>query len=71
MHSVSDIIGGLTQNSCIGGFGHNINYWNDSTKLPKEAFAHFFEATARNDTEKLAVIQALFPNSYQLFLSYL
>ena len=71
MHSVSDIIGGLTKNRCVGGFGHDTDYWNDSTKLPKEAFAHFFEATARNDTQKLAVIQALFPNSYQLFLSFL
>lgn len=71
MHSVSDIIGGLTKNRCVGGFGHDTDYWKDSTKLPKEAFAHFFEATARNDTQKLAVIQALFPNSYQLFLSYL
>lgn len=71
MHSISDIMGGLTQNQCMGKYGHNIEYWEDSTKLPKEAFAHFFEATARNDSQKLAIIQSVFPNSYQMFLSYL
>lgn len=71
MNSISDIIGGLTNNDCIGGAGHPKDYWNDSTKLPKEAFAHFFEATARNDSNKVAAIKSFFPDSYAMFLSML
>ncbi|MGN0665682.1 MAG: phage minor capsid protein [Huintestinicola sp.] len=70
-HSVSDIIGGITQNECKGRWGHNTKYWDDSNKLGAEAFAHFFEATARNDNYKLTVIKALFPDSYRMFLSML
>lgn len=70
-HSVSDIIGGLTKNKCLGGYGHKPKYWNDSTKLPKEAFAHFFEATARNDVTKLKEIRNIFPTAYAEFLKML
>ena len=69
MHSVSDIIGGITQNKCKGNWKHKTDYWNNSNNVGSEAFAHFFEATARNDINKLTVIKSLFPNSYQMFLS--
>lgn len=71
MHSISDIVGGLTNNQCLGKYGHDSSYWKNSTNLPKETFAHFFEATARNDSQKLQMIKSIFPNSYDLFLSYL
>nr|DAJ14102.1 MAG TPA: hypothetical protein [Siphoviridae sp. ctV7v5]DAO56940.1 MAG TPA: hypothetical protein [Caudoviricetes sp.] len=34
----------------------------------KEAFAHFLEATARNDNKKLQHIQQVFPASYDEFI---
>lgn len=67
-HSVSDIIGGLTNNKCVGKYGHfKKDYWNKPHKLEKEAFAHFYEATIRNDTEKLERIKYVFPNAYKEF----
>lgn len=71
-HSVSDLTGALSNNKCIGKYAHyNPNYWNAPNKLEKEAFAHFFEATARNDMEKIEVIKAIFPNAYEQFLKLL
>lgn len=70
-HSVSDIIGGITDNKCYGRTSHFNGYWSDSTKLPKEAFAHFFEATTRNDNVKIGRIKNLFPTAYDEFLKML
>ena len=70
-HSVSDIIGGITKNKCVGNWQHGNKYWNNDTKLGAEAFAHFFEATARNDAEKLEIIINAFPQSYDMFLKML
>lgn len=69
-HSVSDIIGGITNNECVGNWKHPAKYWKNSVNnVPIEAFAHFFEATARNDEEKLRIIKAIFPTAYQEFIS--
>ena len=69
-HSVSDIIGGITNNECVGRWQHPNEYWNrSSNNISSEAFAHFFEATARNDATKLKLIQSLFPTAYQEFIS--
>lgn len=35
--------------------------------LGGEAFAHFFEAMARNDTEKMDILRQSFPKAYNLF----
>ena len=69
--SISDIIGGLTHNKCIGNAGHDAKYWNDSTKLSKEAFAHFFSATTRNSKYELENIKRIFPNAYNEFIKLL
>ena len=66
-HSISDLVGGLTNNECVGGHGHKTEYWAVPYKLEREAFAHFYEATARNDTEKLDAIKAMFPSAYAEF----
>lgn len=69
-HSVSDIIGGITNNECVGNWKHPTKYWKNSVNnVSIEAFAHFFEATARNDDEKLRIIKAIFPTAYQEFIS--
>lgn len=70
-HSISDIIGGITENKCCGKKKHPNEYWNNPSKLSSEAFAHFFEAYARNDKEKIAILQAIFPNAVDNFLDML
>jgi len=66
-HSISDLIGGITNNKCVGAFGHKTEYWKKPQNLPAEAFAHFYEATVRNDTEKIKAIKEVFPNAYEEF----
>lgn len=66
-HSISDIVGGITDNKCVGRYSHRKEYWKKSKKLEKEAFAHFYEATARNDNVKLDAIKSMFPNAYREF----
>ena len=65
-HSISDIAGGLTKNKCKGRYSHKTEYWKPN-KVEKEAFAHFYEATARNDDAKLSVLKSMFPNAYNEF----
>ena len=68
LHSVSDIIGGITNNACVGTWGHfQKDYWVGN-RVAKEAFAHFFEATARNDKQKLLHIKQVFPTAYSEFM---
>lgn len=66
-HSVSDLIGGITNNQCVGNYCHQAEYWKQANRLEKEAFAHFYEATLRNDLEKLEAIKEIFPNAYDMF----
>lgn len=71
-HSVSDIIGGITNNKCRGRYGHfGKGYWNKPYSLEKESFAHFYEAYIRNDTEKIKVLSEMFPTANQEFLALL
>lgn len=65
--SVLDLISGVTDGEY--GHGHKKEYWlENSNRLGREAFAHFFEATARNDEIKLQQLTNVFPNSYKIFL---
>lgn len=67
-HSLSDLAGGMTKNQCVGEYLHTKpGYWETPNRLEREAFAHFFEATARNDIEKLTAIKEMFPNAYSEF----
>ncbi|MGM8257619.1 minor capsid protein [Clostridium perfringens] len=70
-HSISDLFGGVTDNAIVGKFKHSNEYWKNPKKLPKEAFAHFFEATLRNDEYKLKLIKEVLPKSYSEFLKML
>ncbi len=70
-HSISDLFGGVTDNTIVGKFKHSNEYWENPKKLPKEAFAHFFEATLRNDEYKLKLIKEVLPKSYSEFLKML
>ena len=70
-HSISDIAGGLTRNKCVGKYRHDDKYWERDHALEKEAFAHFFEAYARNDAEKIEAIPQVFPNAAYEFMKLL
>lgn len=70
-HSVSDLIGGITGKRCKGDYGHALSYWSRKNSIPKEAFAHFFEATSRNDIKKTDILRTTFPQSYKMFLKML
>ena len=67
-HSVSDLFGGISENQCVGKYAHSIpGYWQRSGMLGMEAFAHFFEAMARSDIEKMNILKQSFPEAYKLF----
>ena len=67
--AVSDLIGGLTGNECIGAWGHwDDRYWNNYKALEKEAFAEFFEASMGADAMKVQYIREVFPRAYEEFL---
>lgn len=67
--TVSDLIGGLTGNECIGAWGHwDDRYWNNYKALEKEAFAEFFEASMGADALTVQYIREVFPRAYEEFL---
>ncbi len=72
-NGVSDLVGGLTQNECVGYWLHNTSYWQGATehgipdKINNEAFAHFFEASMSTDATKLSYLREVFPNAYKEF----
>ncbi len=70
-HSISDITGGLTKNKCKGSYGHSTSYWENENALEKEAFAHFYEAFARNDQEKIEALTQMFPMAIEEFFKLL
>lgn len=70
-HAASDIVGGITRNKCVGRYGHETNYWKQKYSLEKEAFAHFFEAYARNDDEKINILRQMFPTATDEFIKIL
>ena len=74
-NGISDLCGGLTDNECIGKWGHANSYWSGKKehgipdKVNNEAFAHFFEASMSTDPTKLNYIKEVFPNAYDEFKS--
>lgn len=70
-HSISDILGGITQNKCKGKYSHEIKYWETPHKLEREAFAHFYEAYARNDADKIEMLSQMFPEATRIFTELL
>ena len=66
---VSDIYGGLSDNKCIGEFGHrDEGYWDDPKSLSAEAFANFFSAYARGNETEIDYLQQVFPTATAIFL---
>ena len=72
--SVSDLIGGMTQNRLAGygtsTYGHKTYYWDIKDSLTGEAIAHLFEALGSGGV-RLQAMQEVFPTSWQAFLKYL
>ena len=66
-NSLSDIIGGITKNQCIGGVMHRVEYWEGRGKLEREFFAHLGSALARNSKVELYNFRTIFPNCYKYF----
>ena len=67
-HSISDIVGGITENKCRGTYGHESDYWKRKNALEKESFAHFYEAFARNDVDKINALIEMFPTANKEFM---
>ena len=67
LNSVSDIIGGITNNKCYGKATHTDKYWKTKGMLGREAFAHFGSAAIRQNPEELEYIKQVFPNAYEHF----
>lgn len=63
-NGISDLIYGLTDGAAYGFWAHDIDYYSSSS-IPKEAFAHFFEAGMSADNTKLEYIKKIFPNAYK------
>ncbi len=66
-HSVSDLLGGMSDNELVGSYRHRLEYWQKQGRLGREAFAHFFEAVSRNDAVKTEILRQTFPEAYQMF----
>jgi len=66
MHAVSDIIGGLTKNECVGDYKHKTEYWENPGSLERETFAHMFEALF--DEGKSSLLKECFPNAFSEFV---
>lgn len=65
-HAFSDLIDAITNGELCGGYGHSREYWNDSSNLPIEAFAHFFEASM-GGKESFEILTHFFPTAYKEF----
>lgn len=62
-HIIADLLKGLSGGKIDVAFGHDSAYWNEG-RIRKEAFAHFFGATALNNQKKLEAIKDIFPSAY-------
>lgn len=66
MSSVSDLMGGASNNRYVGSYQHQDDYWvRDSKKLAREAFAHFFEAAS--DRERRTTLERYFPETAKVY----
>jgi len=63
--AVSDLMGGLSRNRCLGGWYHKVTYWKIPGALEQEAFAHMFEAQFSSD--RYALMQKYFPTALAEF----
>ncbi len=70
-NSLSDIIGAITNNKCLGNAYHRKEYWKDKGKIGREFFAHNGSALIRNSNEELYNFKTIFPNAYKYFVNSL
>ena len=68
-HILSDLIGGLTANKCVGRYRHDVEYWEQNNSLEQEAFTHFLGMTMTGSQENIAAIKSVFPNAYSEFIA--
>ncbi len=70
--SVSDISGGLTNNTIVGAYGHTgKNYWYDDNGTPsynqgKEFFAEYMSYAMTGQIDKMNELRKIFPNACKL-----
>lgn len=67
-HSTADIFEGVTKGKIVVGQSRRDGYWQKKYKVERETFAHFFEATVRNDEIKILMFKNIMPKSYDMFL---
>ena len=65
-NGISDLVIGITSGNAGGRWSHKSDYYN-SQSIPREAFAHFFEAGMCADPTKLDYIREIFPTAYEEF----
>lgn len=68
--AVSDVYGGVTNNELRSGYGHDTDYWNDSTKAAKELWAEFFSYNMAGDQTNLALLYEYFPEASKALDAY-
>lgn len=67
--SVSDIVGGYTDNKVVGKYQHSVAYWNSTNQtneLASELFAHLWEASS--DSKLWKSMQEVFPQTTKVFI---
>ena len=64
-HSISDIMGGCSNNKVRNNWGHPQQFWQIPGALETESFAHMYEAMF--DQEKRQYMKRYFPNAYAEF----
>ena len=67
-NSISDIIGGITSNKCVGRKKHKTEYWEIKGKLGREFYAHIGSAYIRNSEIELENFREVFPNATKYYL---
>lgn len=68
-NGLSDMLSGCTDKYMFK-YKHSHKYWNTSKyRLPYEAFAHFYEATMRDDKYKIGLYKKYLPKSYNMFIN--
>ena len=64
-HAISDMCGGLSKNAARGRYGNRTSYWDDPLAVPREAFAHMFDAEFNPVKRKL--MEKYFPTAFAKF----
>lgn len=66
-NSLSDIIGAITKNKCVGRAKHPPEYWENKGKVGREFYAHTGSAMIRESEKETYNFKTIFPNAYKYF----